>query len=246
MTKAATDRAPRRPETALDRLIVALDFPDGTTALEMVDRLGDAVRWYKVGMELFYAEGPAFLGALRERRKRIFLDLKLHDIPNTMASAVRSLAAHGVDLTTVHVPAGIAALEAVSAAAEERRRAGGAAPLLIGVTRLTSLAPPNPERPWDDVVALAGDAVRAGLDGWVAPVDAAAPLRSAHGPKPVLVCPGIRLPEGEKGDQVAVGTPEAAVAGGADWIVVGRPITRAEDPAQVARTMVERMNGTER
>ena len=243
MTQTAPDTNPLRPGTALDRLIVALDFPDGKTALEMVDRLGDAVCWYKVGMELFYAEGPSFLGALRERRKRIFLDLKLHDIPNTMASAVRSLAAHGVDLTTVHVPAGQAALEAVSAVTAELRGKGQSAPLLVGVTRLTSLAAPDPERPWDDVVALAGSAVAAGLDGWVAPVDAAGPLRGAHGPNPVLICPGIRLPEGDRGDQVAVGTPEAAVAGGADWIVVGRPITRATDPVQVARAMVERMEG---
>ena len=231
-----------RPESALDRLIVALDLPDAGAALELVDRLGASVRWYKVGMELFYAEGPGVLGALRARGKRIFLDLKLHDIPNTMAGAIRSLGRHGVELTTVHVPAGRAALEAVAAAARECREAGQTAPLIVGVTRLTSLAPPDPGRPWDDIVALGGLAVGAGLDGWVAPVPAAGALRAAHGAGPALVCPGIRLPEGETGDQVAVGTPESAVAAGADWIVVGRPIVRAPDPVKAAREMVERMS----
>jgi orotidine-5'-phosphate decarboxylase len=231
-----------RPQSALDRLIVALDLPDRASALGLVDRLGESVRWYKVGMELFYAEGPEVLVELRARNKRIFLDLKLHDIPNTMASAIRSLGTHGVDLTTVHVPAGRAALEAVATAARECREGGGTAPLIVGVTRLTSLAPPDPSRPWDDVVSLGGEAVMAGLDGWVAPVQAAGGLRAAHGSGPVLVCPGIRLPDGDPGDQVSVGTPESAVRAGADWIVVGRPIVRAPDPVKAAREMVERMS----
>ncbi|MEZ4653219.1 MAG: orotidine-5'-phosphate decarboxylase [Candidatus Eisenbacteria bacterium] len=232
-----------RPKEARERLIVALDVPAMEPALSLVDQLGPEVLWYKVGMELFYAEGPRVLGALTSRGKRIFLDLKLHDIPNTMAGALRSLAAHGVGLTTVHVPAGGAALQAVADAARSVERPGHPAPLVLGVTRLTSLSAPDPERPWADVVRLAGLAVESGLDGWVAPVPAAPELRAAHGGMPALVCPGVRLPEGERGDQVAIGTPEAAVGAGADWIVVGRPITRAEQPSAAAREFLRRLEG---
>jgi len=241
MSGQSAPTALARPQTNLERLIVALDVPEGRKALDLVDRLGNEVLWYKVGMELFYVEGPSFLSELRRRGKEIFLDLKLHDIPNTMASALRSLSAHEVGLTTVHIPAGPAALEAVAETAQALREAGTRPPQLLGVTRLTSLPAPDPDLPWSDVVDLAGDAVRAGLDGWIAPVAAGPLLRQAHGERPILVCPGIRLPEGDRGDQVAIGTPEAAISGGADWIVVGRPITRAVDPALAARTIIDRM-----
>lgn len=232
------DLRPRQPK---ERLIVALDYPEIGPATELVDRLGDDVLWYKVGMELYYAAGPRVLAMLRERGKRIFLDLKLHDIPNTMAQALRSLAVHGVGLTTVHIAAGEAALAAVAEQARSIRAAGEPAPLVLGVTRLTSLPAPDPSDPWADVVELAGQAVRAGIDGWIAPVHAAGPLRAAHGPGPILTCPGIRLPEGEAQDQVEIGTPEAAIAAGADWIVVGRPITRASEPTAAAREFLRRL-----
>ncbi len=235
-----TNEAPMRPAGPRERLIVALDFPTREEAFRLVDDLGDAVTWYKIGMELFYAEGPKVVQDLRARGKRVFLDLKLHDIPNTMAGAVRSIGRLGVGLLTVHAPAGAEALAACASAAREVGQ-GADRPQLIGVTRLTSLAAPNPDRPWDDVVALAGTAVEAGLDGWVAPVQAASPLRAAHGSSPILVCPGIRLPDGDVGDQVSVGTPEGAVSGGADWIVVGRPITRADEPKAQAERIVTRM-----
>jgi orotidine-5'-phosphate decarboxylase len=230
------------PASARERLIVALDFASRTPALALVDRLADDVLWYKVGMELFYAEGPAIVAALRERGRSVFLDLKLHDIPNTMAGAYRSLAAHGVGLTTVHIPAGAAALRAVAEASASIGARGGEAPLLLGVTRLTSLPSPDPDHPWDDVVRLAGLGVESGLDGWIAPVEAAPVLRAALGAEPILVCPGVRLPEGERGDQVSVGTPEDAARGGADWIVVGRPITQASDPRAAAREFVSRLS----
>lgn len=232
-----------RPATARERLIVALDFETSGEALALVDDLGDEVLWYKVGMELFYAEGPRVLARLHERSRRIFLDLKLHDIPNTMAGAFRSLAGHSVGLTTVHVPAGLPALRAIAEAARVLRESGITPPAVLGVTRLTSLPAPDPLRPWDDIVQLAGDCVEAGLDGWIAPAEASGPLRRAHGNAPILVCPGIRLPDGEVGDQVAVGTPEGAVQGGADWIVVGRPITRAKNPKAAASEFVRRMSG---
>jgi orotidine-5'-phosphate decarboxylase len=232
---------PERPRQARERIIVALDFQTAPDALALVDQLAGEVLWYKVGMELFYAEGSGLLTELQARGKRIFLDLKLHDIPNTMASALRSLARYPVSLTTLHVPAG---REALHACVEEARRIGQdrAAPLgLLGVTRLTSLPAPDPARPWADVVVLAGQALEAGLYGWIAPPVAAPSLRQAWGAGPVLVCPGIRLPEQGKQDQVAVGTPEEAVRGGADFLVVGRPVTRAPDPVRAVREIIQRL-----
>lgn len=236
--KAERAPGPARPRAARERLIVALDLPGRKEALTIVEALGDEVLWYKVGMELFYADGAEILRALRGAGKRIFLDLKLHDIPNTMASALGRLVERGVDLTTVHVQAGREALRAVVRVARE---AGEGGPGLLGVTRLTSLPPPDPERPWADVVRLAGIAVEEGLTGWIAPVAAAPELRRAHGGEPVLVCPGIRLPGEDRGDQASVGTPEDALRGGADWIVVGRPVTRAPVPAHAVREILRRL-----
>lgn len=232
---------PARPRTARERLIVALDVPGRGEALALVDRLGDEVLWYKVGLELFYAEGRPFVDELASRGRRIFLDLKLHDIPNTMAMALHSLSRLPVELVTLHVAAGT---QALAACAEEMRRlaeTGRPAPGLLGVTRLTSLPPPDPGDPWADVVALAGTAVEAALYGWIAPAAAGPRLRAAHGSQPVLVCPGIRLPDEGRQDQVAVGAPEEALRGGADWIVVGRPVTRAADPCAAAREIVRRL-----
>jgi orotidine-5'-phosphate decarboxylase len=207
----------------------------------MVDRLGEEVTWYKVGMQLFYAEGTVLLDALRGRGKRIFLDLKLHDIPNTMAMALRSLSRLPVELCTLHIPAGSEALRACAVEVRRIAETGGPAIGLLGVTRLTSLSPPDSSDPWQDVVSLAGQAVACGIYGWIAPPAAAPFLRAVYGPGPGLVCPGIRLPEQGKQDQVAVGTPEDAVRGGADWIVVGRPVTRAENPSSAAREIARRL-----
>jgi orotidine-5'-phosphate decarboxylase len=239
--KEAHGPGPTRPRSGRERLIVALDYHDAATALAMVDCLGEEVTWYKIGMELFYAEGRGFLDALFRRGKRVFLDLKLHDIPNTMAMAVRSLAQLRAELCTLHLSAGPEALRAC--AAEVRRIAeSGEPPMgLLGVTRLTSLPPLDPSEPWKDVLSLAGEGVAAGLYGWIAPPGAAGPLRAVHGSDPVLVCPGIRLPHQERQDQAAVGTPEEAVRGGADWIVMGRPITRADDPRGAAREITRRL-----
>jgi len=232
---------PARPTQARERLIVALDVPGAAEALALVDRLGPEVLWYKVGMELFYATGRDLVRELGAREKRVFLDLKIHDIPNTMTSALRSLRGLPVGLTTLHIPAGAEALRACAAEARHLAESEGHRLGLLGVTRLTSLAPPDPDHPWDDVLMLAGLAQEAGLFGWIAPAAAAPLLRAAHGPGSALVCPGIRLPEHERQDQVEVGTPEQAVGGGADWIVVGRPITRAADPAAAAREFRRRL-----
>lgn len=237
----AESAATPRPREARDRLIVALDVPAAAAALELVDRLGETVRWYKVGMELFYAEGPSLVRRLRERGCEIFLDLKLHDIPNTMGGALRSLAGLGVGLTTVHIPAGAAALREVSKVRDLLLQEGTSAPRLLGVTRLTSLPPPDPTDPMRDILFWAELALDCRLDGWIAPVGAARGLRERFGSEPMLVCPGIRLPDGVRGDQISIGTPEEARSSGADWIVVGRPITQAEDPAEAARAFVQRL-----
>jgi orotidine-5'-phosphate decarboxylase len=228
---------PVRPCTARERIIVALDLPDRADALALVDLLQDEVLMYKVGMELFYAEGPQLLRDLAQLGKRIFLDLKLHDIPNTMVAALRSLARLPVDLTTLHIAAGSAAMAACAEEAQRLHLEEGRSLGLLGVTRLTSLPPPDPEHPWADVTTLAGQAAAAGLYGWIAPAPAGPALRQAWGSGPVLVCPGIRLPEQGKQDQVVVGTPQEAIRGGADFLVVGRPVTRAPDPIRVLAEM---------
>jgi len=239
---AATCAAgPARPSVHAERLIVALDFQGAGEAIALVDRLGASVSWYKVGMELFYAEGRPLLTELERRGKRVFLDLKLHDIPNTMASALRSLSRMPVHLTTLHIPAGPEALRACVAEIGRLAGAGLSAPGLLGVTRLTSLPPADPQRPWDDVVESAKCAVEAGLFGLIAPAPAAPALRRALGAGPALVCPGIRLPDQARQDQVAVGSPEAALRGGADWIVVGRPVTRADDPIAAVDGIIGRL-----
>jgi orotidine-5'-phosphate decarboxylase len=232
---------PVRPRTPAGRIIVALDLPDARSTLALVDLLGREIEWYKVGMELFYAEGPGLLQELAARGKRIFLDLKLHDIPNTMAAALRSLSRMPVELTTVHIASGGEALRACVDEVGRLRQSADRVPGLLGVTRLTSLPPPDPDHPWADVISRAGEAVAAGLFGWIAPAPAAPLLRLAWGGEPFLVCPGIRLPEQGRQDQVAVGSPEEAVRGGADMLVIGRPITRAENPRAAVEEVVRRL-----
>lgn len=227
-----------RPTSPRDRLIVALDFQDAPSAFALVDLLGDRVHWYKVGMELYYASGNSLISELRARDKQVFLDLKLHDIPSTMSHALRSLAKQCVALTTVHIPAGEEALRAVAAAAASLREEER--PRILGVTRLTSLPAPDPAKPWDDVVRLGRLGINCGIDGWIAPAGGAKHLRAACGDAPLLVCPGIRLPENDRADQVQVGLPEDAVRDGADWVVVGRPITQASDPRAAVAAIVSR------
>lgn len=212
-------------------VIVALDVSSQDEALDLVDRLGDAGRFYKVGLELFCREGPPVLRALRERDKQVFLDLKLLDIPNTVAGAVRAAVDQEVDLLTVHTTGGTEMMEAaVEAAAGEVR--------LLGVTLLTSLGPNQVESIWgrellslrDEVVRLAELAVDAGIQGLVSSALEVETLRRRLGDEPYLVTPGIRLAGGATHDQTRVATPAAAVEAGADALVVGRAVTRAPDP----------------
>jgi orotidine-5'-phosphate decarboxylase len=224
-------------------LIVALDVPDAQAMENKLRELPDFIEWYKVGLELFCAEGPAALRPLKERGKKIFLDLKLHDIPRTVGHAVKTAAAHGVGLLTVHAIGGRAMLEAAAAAAKEC----AAPPKLVAVTTLTSLSQEDfsdlgiHRTVADQAVELGRLAISAGIDGMVTSAHEAGALRSAF-PEAVLVTPGIRMPEGDVGDQKRVATPSFAVGQGATHLVVGRPIVQADDPAAAATAILNDMN----
>jgi len=207
-----------------DRLIVALDHDELDRSLALVDVLGDLVGFYKVGLTLYTAAGPAAVEALRKRAKRVFLDLKLHDIPVQVAGAAAAAAAVGAELLTVHVAGGEAMMQAAAGAVT------GTGMRLLGVTVLTSLAVPEVE----SVVAAARSARAAGLDGVVAAAGEAAALRRALGPEPLIVIPGIRLKQAAGDDQARTGDPAAALAAGASHLVVGRPITAQTDPRAAA------------
>jgi orotidine-5'-phosphate decarboxylase len=226
-----------------ERLIVALDFPDARAALALVDQLEGAARWFKIGPELYIAEGNSLVAELQRRGFSIFLDLKLHDIPNTVAGAVRSAARLGVDMLTIHAGGGPAML----AAAVEAAGKSEAAPALLGVTVLTSMdraqlaATGVSGSATEQVERLATMAWACGVQGFVcSPVEVAG-LRSSLGSEPLLVIPGIR-PEGAAiGDQRRVATPGAAIAAGASYLVVGRPIITATDPGGAARAILAEM-----
>jgi orotidine-5'-phosphate decarboxylase len=228
-------------ESADARLIVALDYPDAKAALDLVDRLEGATRWFKIGLELYVAEGNTLVAELQRRGYSIFLDLKFHDIPNTVASAVRSVARVGAHMLTVHAAGGPAML---SAAAEA---AGETGPILLAVTVLTSMddaqlaATGVTGSPAAQVETLAQMAYANGARGLVCSAVEVANLRNRLGSKPLLVIPGIRPEGAATGDQRRVATPGAAIAAGASYLVVGRPITRAADPGAAARAILAEM-----
>ena len=219
-------------------LAIALDLPTTTAALRIADAIGDEASWYKVGPALYVADGPALVRELHARGKRIFLDLKWHDIPNTVAGAVRAAAGCGVALATVHLAGGRRMLAAAAAAREGGLR-------LVGVGVLTSLSAAEfgavVGRAVGDVGAeqerLVCGALGAELDGFVTAVAEAPRLRAIAGPRALLVTPGIRRTADAAGDQVRTATPGAAVRAGADLLVVGRPVTLAPDPRAVVRAI---------
>jgi orotidine-5'-phosphate decarboxylase len=228
-------------ESADARLIVALDYPDAQTALDLVDRLEGATRWFKIGLELYVAEGNSLVAELQRRGYSIFLDLKFHDIPNTVASAVRSVARLGIQMLTVHAAGGPVMLAAAAEAA------GDTGPILLAVTVLTSMDDAQLAATGvlgssaGQVEMLAKMAYANGVQGFVcSPVEVAS-LRSQLGSKPLLVIPGIRPEGAATGDQRRVATPGAAIAAGASYLVVGRPITRAADPGAAARSILAEM-----
>lgn len=222
-------------------LIVALDLPDETQALTLVKRLDPGRCRLKVGKELFTRLGPAFVERLQGLGFEVFLDLKFHDIPHTVAAACRAAADLGVWMLNVHVSGGPAMLAAARAALDRCPRP----PLLIGVTVLTSLERRDleaigcPGDPEERVLALARLALDAGLDGVVCSPREVSALRAALGQDLRLVTPGIRMPDSPPDDQRRTLTPPEALIAGADYLVIGRPITQASDPL-VAFATIER------
>lgn len=228
------------PPTPKDRLAVALDLPNEREAMNLVDRLNNTCQWFKVGMELYYAAGNNIVKKIRDRGFNIFLDLKLHDIPNTVAGAVRSATEAGASLLTVHAMGG----RAMMTAAAEAASAPGS-PRLLAVTVLTSMDANElagigiTASPADQVLRLARLAQASGIDGMVCSPEEVAILRKQTGPGTLLVIPGIRPAGTEIGDQKRIATPAQTIAAGASMLVVGRPITRAADPAAAAATILE-------
>jgi len=222
-----------------DRLAVALDHPDAYQAMKLVDSLGQTCQWFKVGMELYYAAGNDIIRQLRDRGFDVFLDLKLHDIPNTVAGAVRSATKAGASLLTIHASGG----SAMMTAAAEAAKAPGS-PRLLAVTVLTSMdaaqlaATGITASPADQVLKLAKLARQSGIDGFVCSAEEVAAVRAATGPQTLLVIPGIRPAGAAIDDQKRIATPSQAIAQGASMLVIGRPITQAKDPAAAAEDIL--------
>jgi orotidine-5'-phosphate decarboxylase len=230
-----------------DRIIIALDVQTKDEGIALVSRLKDA-KTFKVGLELYTAEGPALFRKLRALRKDVFLDLKLHDIPNPVAGAVRSAFKHGVRMMTVHASGGREMMAKAAEAARTAAEAGkGAKPILLGVTVLTSLKGADLEEVGmsPDVTAqvlrLAGLAKAAGMDGVVCSPREIEVLRKEYGRELVIVTPGIRPVWAAAQDQKRIMTPAEAVAKGADYLVIGRPITGAPSPNEAFLRIVEEL-----
>lgn len=223
-----------------ERIIVPLDVPDASSAMALVDALGEEATFYKVGLELFTAAGPAVVDELRSRGKDVFLDLKYLDIPNTVARAVSRASDLGVRFLTIHATGGP---EMIAAAAE----AGGGRVGLLGVTVLTSVDREGLAGIWnrpvpsigDEVVRLARMAVEGGAAGVVCSPREAGLVSGATPPGSEIVTPGVRFADGDRDDQRRVATPAEAVAAGATRLVMGRPITRAADPRAAFRRAAE-------
>ena len=232
-------------------VIIACDFNSKGDLMTFLDKFENEDRkpFLKVGMELFYAEGPAIVKEIKARGHKIFLDLKLHDIPNTVKKAMAVLSALDVDICNLHA-AGTAAM--MEAALEGLTRADGTRPLLIAVTQLTSTSEERMQkdllidRPLDEVVMhYAKNAKDAGLDGVVCSPLEAGKVKAVCGDAFLTVTPGVRFADGEVGDQVRVTTPAKARELGSDYIVVGRPITQAADPVQAYHRCIREFLGGE-
>lgn len=231
-----------------DRLIVALDVSTMEQMKDIVDTLGDAVSFYKVGMELFYAAGEDTVAYLRDCGKSVFLDLKLHDIPNTVAQGVKSLTRLGANLITIHGQGGAVMLKAAADAAREAaEELGVERPKLLAITVLTSFD----DTTWsgiggqlpiaDQVRRLALLAKDAGVDGVVASPLEAKSIREACGDDFLIVTPGIRPAFAAANDQKRIATPSSALRDGASRLVIGRPITKADNPREAVRMILEEM-----
>lgn len=234
-----------------DRIIVPMDVSSQEEAIALVQRLPDVSFW-KVGLELFVSTGSEILSILKSENKRIFLDLKFHDIPNTMAGATRAAASYGVDLITVHATAGRNALKAASLAAQAGSEAAGCPPAkLIAITLLTSLTSRElafdlkiPLELPEYALSMALLAQETGLSGAVCSPQEVAQLRQTCGDDFLLVCPGVRPKWAEAGDQKRSLTPAEAIIAGANYLVIGRPITAASDPVAAWKRICEELATT--
>ena len=228
------------PPSSKDHLIVALDYPSATEALRLVESLEQTCQWFKVGMELYYAAGNQIVEQLRNRGFNVFLDLKLHDIPNTVAAAVRSVTHAGASLLTIHAAGGAAMMSAAADAAKAPD-----SPRLLAVTVLTSMDAAQlsgigiTASPADQVLRLARLAESSGISGLVCSAEETALLRKHLHPGTLLVVPGIRPAGAAAQDQKRIATPTQAIAAGASFLVVGRPITQAANPAKAAQAILE-------
>ena len=234
---------------ASERIIVALDC-GRDEAMDLAEKLRGRARWVKIGMTLYYACGPSIIAAFKQRGYKVFLDLKLHDIPFQIEGAARSAAMTGADMITMHTLGGSDMLKAgqrgVESAARERKQNPA---VTLGITVLTSMDEASlgeigiDRAPADQVALLAGVAKEAGIAGVVASPQEAAQLREILGPQAFIVTPGVRPAGADKGDQSRVATPAQAFENGASHIVIGRPITRADDPAAAFDAIVAEING---
>ena len=236
----------------MNPILVALDVPSPAEALALAQTLRGEVGGFKIGKQLFTAAGPDIVRALTSKGDRVFLDLKFHDIPNTVAGAVKSACGLGVWMVNVHASGGRAMMEAARRAADESAAAGGVKPLVIAVTVLTSLSAADlnsvgvSASPLDQAVRLAELARTAGLDGVVASPQETAAIRKTCGPDFAIVTPGIRGggAQSSPDDQQRTLTPAQAIAAGSSYLVIGRPITGAKDPKQAARAIAEEVGRT--
>lgn len=228
-------------------VIIACDFPSAEKTFEFLDKFTDRKPFVKIGMELFYAEGPSIVKEIKKRGHKIFLDLKLHDIPNTVKKAMAVLSSLDVDICNLHAGGTVAMMQA---AIEGLTREDGTRPLLIAVTQLTSTDQQSMENdllikePIDKVVMhYAANAKKAGLDGVVCSPLEAGKVHEICGADFLTVTPGVRFADGDVGDQKRVMTPKQAKAIGSDYIVVGRPITAAADPVAAYERCVDEFVG---
>ncbi|MBO5672367.1 MAG: orotidine-5'-phosphate decarboxylase [Alistipes sp.] len=228
-------------------VIIACDFSSKEQTLNFLDKFTGRKPFVKIGMELFYAEGPEIVRTIKERGHRIFLDLKLHDIPNTVKKAMSVLRNLDVDMTNVHAAGTV---DMMRAAIEGLTREDGTRPMLIAVTQLTSTSEERMQKELlinasinDTIVKYAQNTKEAGLDGVVCSPLEAAMVKEACGKEFMTITPGVRFADGEVGDQVRVTTPERAREIGSDFIVVGRPITAADDPVAAYERCVKEFCG---
>lgn len=228
-------------------VIIACDFASAEATFEFLDRFTEEKPFVKIGMELFYAEGPSIVREIKKRGHKIFLDLKLHDIPNTVKKSMAVLSQLDVDMTNLHAAGTV---DMMKAALEGLTRPDGTRPLLIAVTQLTSTSEERMQNELlinasinDTIVKYAQNAKEAGLDGVVCSPLEAGMVKASCGSAFMTVTPGVRFADGEVGDQVRVTTPEKAKEIGSDYIVVGRPITQADDPVEAYRRCVREFVG---